>query len=202
MWPPWVSVPCTTPSRPPASHALRDTQPAALHPSAVGLYSFVHGSLFGMPLSWPSHPPARSGIIDFLVGYFILLPAISTVNFRLCDCNNTASGCTITDPNLLCYLATFMFYFTIFLSYTMVTSIMWTLISLLWSFCQVPCPLNPHCSAPNIPFASPSSFWPPFLMQFECGSAVTANGCDDLWMLIAVAHFSMLQPPVTDVVAA
>jgi hypothetical protein len=76
------------------------------------------------------------GIIDFLVGYFILLPAISTVNFRLCDCNNTASGCTITDPNLLCYLATFMFYFTIFLSYTMVTSIMWTLISLLWSFCQ------------------------------------------------------------------
>ena len=100
------------------------------------------GSFEGAPQAErpsPAHPPICSGIIDFLVGYFLLLPAISTVNFRLCDCNNTRSGCSITDPNLLCYLATFMFYCTIFLSYTMVTSIAWTLISLLWSFCQVGC---------------------------------------------------------------
>ena len=73
-------------------------------------------------------------LLDFAAGYFLLLPAISTISFKLCDCNNTATGCTIASPQVLCYVATVLFYLVIALSYTMVTTILWMLLSLLWSF--------------------------------------------------------------------
>ena len=74
------------------------------------------------------------GVIDFLAGYFLLLPAVTTVSFRLCDCHQTASACDITSPRVLCYLATVLLYIVIFLSYTMFTAITWMLLSLIWSF--------------------------------------------------------------------
>ena len=63
--------------------------------------------------------------LDFLLGYYLLVPAVASLSFRLCDCNNTARGCDILDPELLCYLAVGMFYFVTFLSSLMVTAILW-----------------------------------------------------------------------------
>ena len=37
---------------------------------------------------------------DFLFQYLFLLPSISSINFRLCDCNNTRKGCTIWNPQV------------------------------------------------------------------------------------------------------
>uniref|UniRef100_A0A7S1JEU0 GH16 domain-containing protein n=1 Tax=Eutreptiella gymnastica TaxID=73025 RepID=A0A7S1JEU0_9EUGL len=77
---------------------------------------------------------ATIAILDFGVGYFFLLPAVSSLSFKLCDCNNTVSACTWQDPNILCYPATFIFFFIIYLSYMMVTALLWMLVSLVWSF--------------------------------------------------------------------
>ena len=56
----------------------------------------------------------------------------SVQTLRLCDCNNTARGCNIWSPQLLCYPALALLHVTMFLSALMVTAILWMLISVVW----------------------------------------------------------------------
>ena len=63
--------------------------------------------------------------VDFGLGYLLLVPAIADISFQLCSCNNTARGCDITDPAILCYPAVFLFYVVIFLSSLMLSAILW-----------------------------------------------------------------------------
>ena len=66
----------------------------------------------------------------------LIVPAIASVNFQMCRCHNTARGCAIIDSDWMCYPGVVVFYFVIFLSQMMVTTILWVLISMLWGLFQ------------------------------------------------------------------
>ena len=71
-------------------------------------------------------------LLEFVVAYLLLLPSISSISFRLCECNNTATGCTLWSPMVLCYPALLLLHVTMFLACLMVTAVLWMLISMIW----------------------------------------------------------------------
>eukprot|EP00669_Euglena_mutabilis_P014297 TRINITY_DN9353_c0_g1_i1.p1 TRINITY_DN9353_c0_g1~~TRINITY_DN9353_c0_g1_i1.p1 ORF type:complete len:309 (+),score=120.86 TRINITY_DN9353_c0_g1_i1:127-1053(+) len=68
----------------------------------------------------------------FAISYFLLLPTVANLNFRLCDCNNELQGCQIQNPAVICYPALVLFHFVMLLSSMMFTAVGWMLVSLVW----------------------------------------------------------------------
>ena len=71
--------------------------------------------------------------LDLLIGYVLLLPSISTIGHKLCYCNNTRTGCSIWSPGILCYPAVALLHFLTFLTFMMLTTILWMMVSMLHS---------------------------------------------------------------------
>eukprot|EP00668_Euglena_longa_P002959 GGOE01003456.1.p1 GENE.GGOE01003456.1~~GGOE01003456.1.p1 ORF type:complete len:3098 (-),score=946.50 GGOE01003456.1:364-9156(-) len=74
------------------------------------------------------------GLIDYIVGALLLVPAVSQVSLDMCDCFHLQGSCNIDSAGLFCPIGLVLFFFVLFLSYMMVTALLWMLCSLLWGF--------------------------------------------------------------------